>query len=320
MLTLLLMLLAVLGGAVAERPAPYVPAWSVPASTLHPGEVAPADAPRPGRELLVGTRTVVVVPMGDAVREARLVATEFRRQADVEVQVAAPIRVPQAAIDAQRDQLDAELLTDPLFDGWDVGGGDLLVLGVVRQDLFSSAMPEWGWIFRARADKRAVLSTARLGWPDARGRAPTPAVRSKRLGSLVAGLLAMYVLRVEDDVPASDVVQPHNPLHAIAGLRDLDAMDRDMCGSVRYVDVKWPLNCPGTRPPGRKVFIGSLKSRCKDDRLPKVLRDEAGRVRATCVAASDDYLPWCDDGERHVVSIEDDGPPRRECEAAEDGD
>ena len=183
-------------------------------AAVAPGPVSPIGIPSPPVE-----RAVYLAPFGDFPRdEADALAAHYLAKFDLTVDVLPSIPVPDAAVDAGRDQVIAERLIDALAASDVVAGDpDAVVIGLTDIDMYIAGR-DWNYAYGLRSGGTlAVVSSARMGdgfADEARQQQRLRKMVTKNIGILY------YGLAVSDD--------PRSVLYRdILGPQDLDYASED---------------------------------------------------------------------------------------------
>ena len=178
------------------------------------GPASPLGVPSPPVE-----RAVYLAPFGDFPREdADALVAHYREKFDLTIEVLPSIRVPDAAMDAGRDQLIAERLLDAIAAHEVLASDpDAVVIGLTDVDMYIAAR-DWNYAYGLRSGGTlAVVSSARMDAGFA-----TEERRHQRLRKMVTKNLGIlyYGLAVSDD--------PRSVLYRdILGPQDLDYASED---------------------------------------------------------------------------------------------
>jgi predicted Zn-dependent protease len=168
-------------------------------------------------------RTLYFAPFDDFPRDSteRLVA-HYRAKYGIEATVLEPASVDPGAWDEQRRQLVAEEVIGSLKASHPsvVADPGAVVIGLVTKDVYIRGRTDWAWAFGLRSEGRfAVVSTARMSWPEGLAEDDQVANRLRKMLSRYIGLL-YFGLPMSGD-PGSVLYE------SLGGVDDLDRMGED---------------------------------------------------------------------------------------------
>jgi predicted Zn-dependent protease len=108
---------------------------------------------------------VYLVPfVGFSLAAAESLATHYRREYQIPVEVRDPIPVPASAYDVRRNQLRSSVLLASLASNYPPGFSRTVVIGLTERDMYSPAL-SWRYSFSSReGDRFGVVSTARMDY------------------------------------------------------------------------------------------------------------------------------------------------------------
>jgi predicted Zn-dependent protease len=180
------------------------------------GSTAASPVPLAGRSLYFA-------PLDDFSRDTteRLVSF-YRGKYGINATVLESAPVDPVAWDAERGQLVAEDVIASFKASYPavVADSGAVIIGLVTRDVYIRERTDWAWAFGLRRDGRfAVVSTARMSWPQGLASDERVASRLRKMVSKNVGLM-YFGLPVSGD--------PHSALYAnIGGIDDLDRMGED---------------------------------------------------------------------------------------------
>jgi predicted Zn-dependent protease len=121
---------------------------------------------------------------------------------------------PRSAFDAARGQWDCERLVEalPRQEGY-------VTLGVISEDVFTSAVSEWKWCFGIRKDPVAVMSTFRMD-PAAFGGPPDPALAARRRDKMMMRYVLELAYGLERNLNRESLLY-----HKVGSTKSLDLME-----------------------------------------------------------------------------------------------
>jgi predicted Zn-dependent protease len=178
------------------------------------GPYYPIDVSRLDR-----TGRIVLAPFGDFPPSvARNLAAHFANRYGLDVVVASPLALPHDAWDANRGQVDSEVLLGTLASAYPVTSRRTIVIGLTNADMFNSGVG-WQYAFSNRREPRfAVVSPVRMD----RGCMGFPAAESTvmaRLRKMVGKNIGVLFFRL----PLSG--HPRSMMYrSIGGPQELDTM------------------------------------------------------------------------------------------------
>jgi hypothetical protein len=112
-------------------------------------------------------RRLFLAPLGDFPNQTvRALANFYRDRYGLQITILEPAGIDPGARDQGRGQLVGEDLITSMQASYPAVAGDpkAVVIGLVTEDLYIRARPDWDWAFGLRDEDRfAVVSTARMG-------------------------------------------------------------------------------------------------------------------------------------------------------------
>jgi predicted Zn-dependent protease len=168
-------------------------------------------------------RSLYFAPLADFSGDTtERLAAFYRGKYGIEATVLEPAPVDPRAWDAERQQLVAEDVITSFKASYPqvVADSGAVIIGIVTQDVYIRERTDWAWAFGLRRDGRfAVVSTARMSWPEGLASDERVASRLRKMVSKNIGLM-YFGLSVSSD--------PASVLYAnVGGIDDLDRMGED---------------------------------------------------------------------------------------------
>jgi predicted Zn-dependent protease len=108
---------------------------------------------------------VYLVPFdGFSLAAAESLATHYRTEYQIPVEVRDPMPVPASAYDVKREQLNSSVLLASLASNYPPGFSRTVVIGLTERDMYSPELP-WRYTFSMReGDRFGIVSTARMDY------------------------------------------------------------------------------------------------------------------------------------------------------------
>jgi predicted Zn-dependent protease len=168
-------------------------------------------------------RSLYLAPLADFSRDTtEELAAFYRGKYAIEVTVLEPAPIQPRALDVERGQLVAEDVIESFKGSYQrvVADNGAVIIGLVTRDVYIRERTDWAWAFGLRRDGRfAVVSTARMSWPEGLASDEQVTARLRKMVSKNVGLM-LFGLPVSGD--------PHSVLYAnVGGIDDLDRMGED---------------------------------------------------------------------------------------------
>jgi predicted Zn-dependent protease len=176
-----------------------------------------------GSPVPLAGRSIYFAPLDDFPRlSAQSLVAFYRGKYGVEATVLESASVDPRAWDGERGQLVAEDVIASFKASYPqvVADSGAVIIGLVDRDVYIRERTDWAWAFGLRREGRfAIVSTARMSWPEGLASEERVASRLRKMVSKNIGLL-YFGLPVSGD--------PGSVLYGnVGGIDDLDRMGED---------------------------------------------------------------------------------------------